>query len=362
MPVRVIGMIGVAPPSGEATVHIIKGGISAPYLRSYAQAHDQADFDLALVGYTASSAEGFLVAQHAAQHTERLGFLIAHRPGFVAPTLAARKIATFDHLTEGRVAIHIISGASDAEQENDGDFAPKDVRYRRAGEYIEVMKLAWTSERRFDFEGEFYRVKGARSDVQPFQKPHPLLFFGGSSEGALAMGARHCDVFAMFGEPLAPTAERMAEFKARAAVYGRTPTFNMSFRPILAATEGAAWDRARKILASVRKPGDATGFGNDKKPLDHSAKRMLEFAAAGETHDERLWMPIAEATGAMGNTSCLVGTPEQVARAMLEYYKLGIHSFLIRGFDPFEETIDFGRELIPRLRAGAAELDRAKAA
>jgi alkanesulfonate monooxygenase len=136
----------------------------------------------------------------------------------------------------------------------------------------------------------------------------------------------------------------------------------MSFRPILGATEGAAWDRARKILASIQKPGDPTGFGNDKKPLDQSARRLLDFAAAGETHDERLWMPIAEATGAMGNTSCLVGTAEQVARALLEYYKLGIHSFLIRGFDPFEDTVDFGRELIPRLRAGAQELDRARAA
>src|SRR5215204_6507663 len=94
MPVRIIGMIGVAPPSGEATVHIIKGGISAPYLKSYAQAHDKAGFDLALVGYTASSAEGFLVAQYAAHHTERLGFLIAHRPGFVPPTSAARPPST----------------------------------------------------------------------------------------------------------------------------------------------------------------------------------------------------------------------------------------------------------------------------
>jgi len=362
MPVRIIGMIGVAPPSGEATVHVIKGGISPAYLRSFAQAHDAAGFDLALVGYTASSAEGFLVAQYAAQHTERLGFLIAHRPGFVAPTLAARKIATFDHLTDGRIALHIISGASDAEQEGDGDFAPKDVRYRRAAEYIEVMKLAWTSPRRFDFEGEFYRVRGAKSDVQPLQKPHPLLFFGGSSEGALAMGSRHCDVFAMFGEPLAATAERIAEFRARASRWGRTPTFNMSFRPILGPTEGAAWDRARQILASVQKPGDATGFGNGLRPLDQSARRLLDFAAAGETHDERLWMPIAQATGAMGNTSCLVGTAEQVARAMLEYYKLGIHSFLIRGFDPLQDAQEFGHELIPRLRAGAEELDRAQAA
>jgi len=362
MPVRVIGMIGVTPPSDGATVHVIRGGLSPAYLRSFAQAHDQAGFDLALVGYTASSAEGFLVAQHAAQHTERLGFLIAHRPGFVAPTLAARKIATFDQLTGGRIAIHIISGASDAEQENEGDFAPKEVRYRRAAEYIEVMKLVWTGEKRFDFEGEFYRLRGARSDIQPFQKPHPSLFFGGSSEGALAMGARHCDVFAMFGEPLAATAQRIAEFRARAAKFGRTPTFNISFRPILGATEGEAWDRARRILSAIRRPGDSTGFGNNKAPLDQSARRLLDFAAQGETHDARLWMPIAEATGATGNTSCLVGTAEQVADALLEYYKLGVHSFLVRGFDPFEDTIEFGRELIPRLRAGAAALDRAMAA
>src|SRR6266568_8510619 len=95
-------------------------------------------------------------------------------------------------------------------------------------------------------------------------------------------------------------------------------------------------------------------------PVDDAGKRLMGFALERDVHDERLWMPIAEATGAMGNTSCLVGTPEQVARALLEYYKLGIHSFLIRGFDPFEDTVDFGRELIPRLRAGAAELDRAK--
>ncbi|TXL73484.1 LLM class flavin-dependent oxidoreductase [Vineibacter terrae] len=362
MPVRVIGMIGVTPPAGAASVHVIKGGISTDYLRAFAQAHEQAGFDLVLVGYTASSAEGFLVAQYAAAHTSRLGYLIAHRPGFVAPTLAARKIATFDHLTSGRLALHIISGASDAEQEGDGDFQPKEVRYRRAGEYIEVMKRAWSSQRRFDFEGEFYRVKGAQSDVRPLQSPHPPLFFGGSSEGALAMGAQHCDVFAMFGEPLAATRTRIAEFRARAAAFGRTPTFNMSFRPILASTEDAAWDKARRILASVTTQQNATGFDNRKTPLDHSARRLLDFAAQGDVHDARLWMPIAEATGAVGNTSCLVGTPEQVAQALLEYYKLGVHSFLIRGFDPFNDVSAFGQELIPLLRDGAAALDRAAAA
>jgi alkanesulfonate monooxygenase len=94
-----------------------------------------------LVGYSSSSAEGFLVALYAAMRTERLGYLVAHRPGFVAPTLLARKIATFDHLTGGRLAVHIITGKSDDEQHGDGDFSPKDARYRRAAEYLELMKL-----------------------------------------------------------------------------------------------------------------------------------------------------------------------------------------------------------------------------
>src|ERR1700730_4804132 len=151
MPAKIIGMIGVTPPSSDATLHVIEGGLSPSYVAEVARAHDAAGFDLALVGYSSSSAEGFLIALHAAAQTQRLGFLIAHRPGFVAPTLMARKVATFDHLTAGRLALHIITGKTDDEQEGDGDFTPKTERERRAAEYLELMKLAWSSDRPFDF-------------------------------------------------------------------------------------------------------------------------------------------------------------------------------------------------------------------
>lgn len=324
MPARIVGMIGVTPPSSDAALHVLEGGVSPSYLTQFARAHDDAGFDLALVGYTSSSAEGFLVALHAAAHTKQLGYLVAHRPGFVAPTLMARKIATFDHLTKGRLALHIIAGKTDDEQQGDGDFSSKTERYRRAAEYLELMKLAWSNEQRFDFTGEFYRVKGAASDVRPLQKPHPLLFFGGASDGALAMGARLCDVYAIYAEPLASTRERITNFRAQAAAFGRTPRFNISVRPIIAAREGDAWDKANRILATMTgKKGwsrqeDATG------PVDNAGKRLMHFAMERDIHDERLWMPIARATGALGNTSCLVGTPEQVAEAILKYYTLGV--------------------------------------
>ncbi len=354
MPVRIIGMIGVAPPANEATVHIITGGVSPAYLRDFAKAHEDAGYDFVLVGYTSQSAEGFAVAAHAAAHTERIGYLIAHRPGFVAPTLAARKIATFDCLWEGRLAVHIIAGLSDAEQMMDGDPLEKDDRYRRAAEYLSIMRRVWTEDRPFDHDGEFYSMRRARTDVRPFQQPHPLLFFGGSSEGALEMGAEHCDVFAMFGEPRAVMAERIVDFRTRAAEHDRTPQFNVSLRPILAETEGAAWDKARGILDQVKAQ-----LGERVAPpaKDESGRRILLQADKAEVHDERLWMALAKAYGALGNTTCLVGTAEQVAEACLEYYKIGIGGFLLRGFDPLNDVTVFGRELIPRIRAGVTEID-----
>lgn len=359
MPVRIVGMIGVSPPQSEATLVIIEGAITPPFIADFARAHEAAGYDMALVGYSSSSAEGFLVALHAAQRTERLSFLIAHRPGFVSPTLFARKVATFDHLTGGRVALHVITGKTDAEQEGDGDFTPKAERYRRAQEYLHLVKRTWTTQEPFDFAGDFYRVRGASSDVHPLQQPHPTIMFGGASEGALEMGAAECDVFAIYGEPRATTAERIADFRARAAAHGRTVGFNMSVRPIIAPTEGEAWDKARRILAGM---GGKLGWARQESegvraPVDNAGRRQFAFAQEKDIHDERLWMGITRATGALGNTSCLVGTPEQVADAILEYYRLGIASFLMRGFDPVADTTEFGRELIPRIKAGAAAID-----
>jgi alkanesulfonate monooxygenase len=157
----------------------------------------------------------------------------------------------------------------------------------------------------------------------------------------------------MFGEPLADTAERISEFRKLAAPFGRKPRFNVSFRPIIAKTEGEAWDKAKQILAELKSTGALP-----IKMQDKSAERLVAIAARGDVHDERLWMPVAAAAAGKGNTSCLVGTPEQVAEAILKYYRLGVASFLIRGFDPLGDVADFGRELIPRIKAGALRIDQ----
>jgi alkanesulfonate monooxygenase len=71
--------------------------------------------------------------------------------------------------------------------------------------------------------------------------------------------------------------------------------------------------------------------------------------------DKRLWTGIAGLLGAQGNSTALVGTPEQVADALLDYHDLGITTFLIRGFDPLEDAIGYGRDLLPLTRALIAQ-------
>jgi len=351
---NILGMIGVAPPASTTTVHVIGGGIDRGYLRHFAQVHEQAGFDAVLVGYTSSSAEGFQVAQYAAAHTDHLKFLVAHRPGFISPTLAARTAATCDALTAGRLWLHIISGGADADQRRDGDWLGHDERYERTDEYLTILRRIWTSEKPFDFEGRFYRVRKAFSEVRSAQRPHVPLYFGGASEAAVRVGAKHCDVYALFGEPRAAIQKMMAWIRTEAARHDRKPRFNVSFRPIIAPTEEAAWDKARRIKARLESAPQQLPVAMEAE----FSRRLLQLADEGEIHDERLWTGLVKVSGANGNTTALVGTPEQVAQAIMAYYDLGVRGVLIRGFDPLADAEEFGKELIPHIRALVAERDK----
>jgi alkanesulfonate monooxygenase len=307
-----------------------------------------------LVGYSAASADGFQVAQFCAHHTQHLNFLVAHRPGFVAPTLAARTVATFDNLTRGRLWLHIISGGVDADQRRDGDWLDHDARYARTDEYLDVMRRVWTASAPFDHAGTHYRFERAFSEVRCAQQPHVPIWFGGISDAAIAVGARHCDVYALFGEPRAAIAETIQRIRHAAAAHRRAPRFNVSFRPVIAETESQAWTKAESILAGVT----AATHGRRIEPQAETARRLIALADRGDIHDERLWTPIAGAASGSGNTTALVGTPQQVAEAICAYYRLGVSGVLLRGFDPLADAQDYGTELIPRIREGVAALDR----
>jgi alkanesulfonate monooxygenase len=349
MSVEFIGYTGsgnaseIHPPSGPA--------IDREWIKKVAQAHEAGGFDRVLVAQHSTGPDSQIVVSYAAAHTQKLGFLLAHRPGFEGPALAARKLASIDNFSEGRLAVHIITGGADAEMQRDGDFLSKDERYQRTDEYLSIVRNVWTSETPFDHEGKYYRYKGAFSEVKPVQKPHIPIYFGGSSEIAIDIAGKHADVYAFWGEPLAAAAQTIRQVRAAAAKHSRRIRFSLSLRPILAATEDAAWARANRIRERTIELRERAGLAiTGHAPPNVGSQRLLEAAALGERLDKRLWTGVAAVTGAQGNSTALVGTPEQVADALLDYYDLGVTTFLIRGFDPLEDAIDYGANLIPLVR------------
>lgn len=353
MPVEIIGMITTQK---QSEIHAAQPPAVEPdYVCRFAQAHEAAGFDRILVPQHSTGPDASQVIAYAAAHTERVHFLLAHRPGFIGPAFAARQLATLENFTGGRLAVHIISGGSDEEQRRDGDFLDHDARYERTDEYLEVLRRTWTAGEPFDHHGKLYRYERAFSEVKPLQQPHLPIFFGGASEAALRVAGKHADAYALWGESLDEARTLIRRVRGEAAKHGRSLRFSVSFRPILADTEARAWERAECILEQTRALRAQAGWARGGPQQSEGARRLLQVAERGDVVDERLWTAIARETGARSNSTALVGTPEQVAQALAKYVDLGVGTLLIRGFDPLEDTVDYGRELIPRLRALVAE-------
>jgi alkanesulfonate monooxygenase len=346
MTAKFIGYIGF---NDTSEIHADQSrDLDRAHVEAAAIAQESAGFDRVLIPFGSSTPESQLVAAHAAAVTTKLGFLVAHRPGFTQPTLAARQLATLDRLSSGRVAVHIITGGADDEMARDGDVSTKNDRYARTDEYLAILRKEWTSPQPFDHAGRFYKVRQGFSQVKPRHLP---VFFGGSSEEAVDVAGRHADIYAFWGESHAQVRELVARVRRSAARNGRHLGFSMSLRPVLGATEEAAWKRADAIVERVRELRESKGEAtSDHAPPNVGSQRLLETAALGYRVDQRLWTGLAAIGGARGNSTGLVGTPEQVADALLEYYDLGVDHFLIRGFEPLKDAITYGRDLLPIVR------------
>jgi len=373
-PLEFIGMI---QPREQSEIHPARGpAIDPGYLVASARAHEAhratgGGFDRVLIGWYSNGPDGLQLAAHAAAHTEHVGFLVAHRPGFQAPTTAARAFATLDQLSGGRAAIHVISGGDDVDQARDGDWLGKDDRYARTDEYVDILKRIWAADEPVDHAGPYYRIAGASPAVRPAHRIP--VYFGGASEAALRVAGRQADVYALWGETKAQVAEIVGRVRAEAASHGRSVRFSLSFRPILGRTEAEAWAKAEAILERVQQVRGVPAIGpsnsspsngslSNGSPANAGSQRLLAAAALGDRPEGRLYTAIARVTGARGNTTALVGTPQQVAEAFGEYYDLGVTTFLIRGFDPLEDADEYGRTLLPLTRQLIAGRQQAVAA
>jgi alkanesulfonate monooxygenase len=366
MPVE---FLGIAATSDGSEITARSGpSFDKEYTLRLARAHEENGWDRVLFAYGSGSPDPNIGAAYIASKTEKLQLLLAHRPNVSYPTFAAKTFATVDQVSDGRMTVHFITGGTDHEQQREGDYLAKDERYERTRECMQIVKKAWTSREPFGYEGEHYRFADFVSDVFPVQQPRPRLSFGGSSPAAYAAGGAEADIYCLWGEPLARTAEQIESVRQAAKEAGRTdtPKIQVAFRPIIAPTEAQAWEKASDIVARIEARVQAGGGAltrrrSVKNPENTGSQRLIAIAEEGERFDRALWTKTAAVTGGAGNSNALVGTPETVARAILDYIDLGVDIISMRGYDLLQDAIDVGQQVIPLVREEVTKQDAALA-
>lgn len=352
MTVEFISAINVNPSNELNGLRLAE--IDRSYLKRYARTLDEGGFDYTLVPYGSAIHDPFTLASALTQFTERIKPIIALRPNTIYPTVAAKQLATIDQLSGGRVVVHFIAGGDDHKQAREGDRLSKAERYARQAEYIEILRRVWSSTTPFDHAGTYYSFEDFVSIVRPTNGTIPVSV-GGSSAEAYRVGGALGDIFGLWGEPLKETKQQIDAVAEQARLAGRTdtPRIWVTFRPIIAPTEELAWEKAARTLGVLRgNAGAAAGFKfqRDKQPPNVGSQRLLAAASRGDVHDRALWTAPAVATNAAGASTALVGTPETVAAAILDYVDLGADLISIRGYDNLNDAIDYSRYVIPLVR------------
>ena len=329
--------------------------ISPEYLLQVAQAVDHLGFAGALLPTGRSCEDAWLVASGLALATKRMKFLVAVRPGLISPALAAQMASTLDRFSRGRLLINVVTGGDPVELAGEGLHLGHDERYEVTDEFLSIWRRLVAGER-VNHSGEHFRITDGSIMLPSAQKPHPALYFGGSSPAGHGVAAKHADVYLTWGEPVAEVAKKIADVRERAALRGRSPRFGIRLHIIVRRTEQEAWRAAEELIAHV---DDATIAAAQKvfDRYDSHGQRRQQALNRGRRDQlvvgPNLWAGPGLVRGGVG--TALVGSPEQIVERMHEYAEVGIDTFIFSGYPALEESYRVAELLFPLLPLSHAE-------
>lgn len=321
------------------------------YYKQLAQAYDHLGYTGAL--FATGAHDVWPLAGALLPYTERMKFLIAFHPGLIAPTLLAKMAATFQEFSNGRLMLNVVSG--DAKMLGAyGMMLPHDERYVMADEYLTIWHRLMAGES-VTHKGKYFQTEGAKlalpagTDIQP-----PPLWFGGSSDSAIEVAAKHVQTYLSWGETPEQMGEKVKQVKARAAEHGRELTYGIRLYVIVRQTDAKAWEAAADlydqmddvaIAGNQRFVSNTDSIGQQRMSAMHGGikptnLRDLEIAP-------NLWAGIGLVRPGPG--TAIVGSPDTVIRTLEAYRKVGVDTFILSGMPLLEEAYRFGELVLPKL-------------
>ena len=319
------------------------------YLKQIAQAADELGYGGVLIPTGRSCEDSWIVAASLIPVTRRLKFLVALRPSTISPTVSARQAATLDRLSEGRLLVNIVAGGDASDLEGDGTFLSHDERYEQAREFIDIWTRLMAGEE-VNHEGKHLKVKGARLLFPPVQKPHPPLYFGGSSDAAHDLAAEKVELYLTWGEPPAEVEKKFADVRKRAAKLGRKVKFGVRLHVIARETNDQAWAAADELIKYLDDDTIAKAQSAFSGMDSEGQRRMRALHGGSRANLEispNLWAGVGLARGGAG--TALVGDGETIARRLKEYEALGAETFVLSGYPHLEEAYRFAELVFPHI-------------
>ena len=342
-----------------ASAGVGRGALTRPaslaYLGQVARAAEQSGFDAVLTPTGAGCEDAWLTTAALIPQTSTLRFLVAFRPGYLLPTLAAQQAATFQRLSGGRLAVNVVTGGDPVEQRAYGDRLPHDERYARTDDFLTTFRGTW-DDAPFDHAGPYYDVEGAGFPRLPADRPP--VFFGGASPAAERVAARHADVHLAWGEPLDALRTRAARVRALAAEAGRDVRFGVRLHVVARDTADEAWDEADRLLAGMDPDARAAAQARFAQMESVGQKRMNDLTVGLGTHARaqtvgpNLWAGIGLLREGAG--TALVGSHDEVADRLVELRDAGFEHAILSGWPHVEEAYRVGEEVLPRVAARVA--------
>ena len=256
-----------------------------------------------------------------------------HVPVF-HPLVAAKMGATLDHISQGRWGINIVSGWNAHDFDMMGvELLPHQERYARTADFISILRGLWTAEPgTFSYDSPWYNITDGYVMPQPVQKPHPPIVNAGSSADARDVVARLCDWIFLSPPNIEATREMTADIRERAQAHRRTVLSAGCPFVLWRDTEKEAQEEKQRIIDAaddVALANWARGLGLESGSFDSFTKEMFVIG---------------------GGALPIVGTAEQVAEKLARLYRLGLDGVLLIFLSFYEDTVRFGKEIVPLLQ------------